>query len=73
MKILMLQMKFVKLLVVIAVFVFVNSCVNTKRNSYCQVATIIYLNDYDIENVSPDLARDILIHNETYESICNGY
>ena len=47
------------------------SCVSTPRNSYCEIATPIYLEENDVNIISESLVNDLLIHNKTYERLCN--
>ncbi len=64
-------MKLRRSILLLLVGVSVISCVSTPRNSYCEIATPIYLEENDVNIISESLVNDLLIHNKTYERLCN--
>lgn len=57
---------------VICASVLLSGCAATRVDSYCDIASPIYFSGDDVvETIDEDLLRDIITHNETWESICD--
>lgn len=52
--------------------VLLSGCAASRVDSYCDIASPIYFSGEEVvETLDEDLLRDIITHNETWESICN--
>tara|TARA_R100001198_G_C5143659_1_gene156307 strand:- start:323 stop:541 length:219 start_codon:yes stop_codon:yes gene_type:complete len=61
------------ILIVIATSLFVASCgTSLSGNNYCNIASPILLEEGDVNAISDNLAKDLLIHNTVYEKLCDA-
>lgn len=53
----------------------INGCAKITSDSYCDVAFPMYFGDQEtirsLEEHDHELFIDVLVHNETYEELCN--
>lgn len=61
-----------KILIVIATSLLVVSCGSISGNNYCNIASPILLDEGDVDVISDNLSKDLLIHNTVYEKLCDA-
>tara|TARA_R110000744_G_scaffold131019_1_gene238994 strand:- start:292 stop:471 length:180 start_codon:yes stop_codon:yes gene_type:complete len=54
-----------------AISLLVVSCgTSISGNNYCNIASPIFLEEGDVDIISDNLAKDLLVHNSVYEKLC---
>lgn len=63
-------MKLTNSILMMLLLTLIAGCASSHLDTYCIIAKPIYLEKKDLSSISPLLSREVLLHNETYHSLC---